>query len=90
MAAGNDHNWMVVGTSRGFHILYDLRFQLDVQCWRHPGATEVYDMQLCNAHGLEQVWDVSRGVCLVHLAATSRTHVADMSNIEVRIPPPSP
>jgi hypothetical protein len=31
MAAGNDHNWMVVGTSRGFHILYDLRFHLDVQ-----------------------------------------------------------
>lgn len=136
LAAGLDRHWLLVGTSRGFHVLYDLRFQarprprrpaaappaapgslsargareqLDVQCWRHPGASEVYALAPCNAAPLQQalggarggggaggpwvasaagrnqvsVWDVSRGACVAHLAATSSAHVADVGAVDV-------
>jgi hypothetical protein len=31
LAVGADGNWLSVGTTRGYIIVYDLRFQLDVQ-----------------------------------------------------------
>ncbi|EKX48614.1 hypothetical protein GUITHDRAFT_136711 [Guillardia theta CCMP2712] len=42
MSLGNDSNWFVVGTSRGYLLVYDMRFQLDVQWWRHPCQGEIH------------------------------------------------
>jgi len=35
MQVGDDHNWVVVSTSRGFLSLWDIRFQTMVKLWRH-------------------------------------------------------
>lgn len=30
------HNWLTLGTSSGFHIVWDLRFQLRISTIEHP------------------------------------------------------
>jgi len=38
MAVGNDRNWLVAGTSRGFLTLWDIRFQKMVKLWQHSSG----------------------------------------------------
>lgn len=41
MSLGNDRNWAVAGTSRGFLALWDIRFQKMVKVWHHSSAMPV-------------------------------------------------
>lgn len=41
MAVGNDRNWAVVGTVRGYVSLWDIRFQKMVKVWRHGSGAPV-------------------------------------------------
>jgi hypothetical protein len=45
VSVGQDRNWLVLGTSRGFFIVYDMRFQIDVHWWRHPSMSEITSIQ---------------------------------------------
>ena len=41
MAMGNDRNWVVLGTNKGFISLWDLRFHQILKLWRHSRAAPV-------------------------------------------------
>mmetsp|Transcript_49388 Transcript_49388/g.55940 ORF Transcript_49388/g.55940 Transcript_49388/m.55940 type:complete len:1792 (+) Transcript_49388:143-5518(+) len=41
MAIGSDRNWVVVGTSRGFISLWDLRFQQIMKLWHHSRSSPI-------------------------------------------------
>jgi phosphoinositide-3-kinase, regulatory subunit 4 len=41
MSLGNDRSWIVTGTSRGFLLLWDIRFQKAVKLWHHSSAMPV-------------------------------------------------
>ena len=41
MQVGDDKNWIVAGTSRGFLALWDIRFQAMVKLWRHGSDSPV-------------------------------------------------
>lgn len=41
MSLGNDRNWLVTGTSRGFLALWDVRFQKMVKLWHHSSGMPV-------------------------------------------------
>jgi len=41
MAMGNDRNWIVLGTNKGFISLWDLRFHQILKLWRHSRASPV-------------------------------------------------
>jgi phosphoinositide-3-kinase, regulatory subunit 4 len=41
MAFGNDRNWVVCGTSKGYVALWDIRFQRNVKLWQHTGGQAI-------------------------------------------------
>ena len=41
MALGSDSHWMITGTSRGFVVLWDIRFQQMVKLWQHSSECPV-------------------------------------------------
>ena len=41
MAVGNDRNWIVVGTNKGFISLWDLRFHQVMKMWKHSRSTPI-------------------------------------------------
>ena len=43
------HAWLVAGTTRGYILVYDLRFQLLVAAWRHSGrdAAPIHRLAVC-------------------------------------------
>mmetsp|Transcript_37690 Transcript_37690/g.78957 ORF Transcript_37690/g.78957 Transcript_37690/m.78957 type:complete len:712 (+) Transcript_37690:17-2152(+) len=41
MAIGNDRNWVVVGTNKGFISLWDLRFHQIMKLWRHSRSAPI-------------------------------------------------
>ena len=49
MEVGNDKNWIVAGTSRGYVGLWDVRFQTMVKLWRHNRDSPI--KRLTNAFG---------------------------------------
>jgi phosphoinositide-3-kinase regulatory subunit 4 len=71
---GNGHNWVVTGTARGQMCLWDLRFLLPVNSWRHPAGAAVNAMALATAPssrlGLSQ--DASAARPLLFVAAGER------------------
>eukprot|EP00727_Mastigamoeba_balamuthi_P002364 m51a1_g12124 hypothetical protein (1463) ;mRNA; f:75-5247 len=62
-----NRNWLVTGTSRGFFIVWDLRFLLPVHSWRQPSKGRVHRIVhkegdiVLSATGNDDVtgWDVS-------------------------------
>jgi len=47
MAIGNDRNWMVVGTNRGYLALWDIRFRCIVKLWQHSSTAPVSRLATC-------------------------------------------
>jgi WD40 repeat protein len=41
MAVGNDRNWIVAGSNRGYLALWDVRFQKLVKLWQHESGAPV-------------------------------------------------
>lgn len=41
MAMGSDRNWAVIGTNRGFVLLWDLRFQHIMKLWHHSRSSPI-------------------------------------------------
>lgn len=37
MAVDPFENWIAVGTSLGYHVIWDMRFQLPIRKWQHTG-----------------------------------------------------
>lgn len=37
MAVDPFENWVAVGTSIGYHVVWDMRFQLPIRHWQHLG-----------------------------------------------------
>ncbi len=37
MAVDPFENWIAVGTSLGYHVIWDMRFQLPIRKWQHMG-----------------------------------------------------
>ena len=37
MAVDPYENWVALGTSLGFHVVWDMRFQLPIRHWQHTG-----------------------------------------------------
>ncbi len=37
MAVDPLQSWLALGTSLGFHIVWDMRFQLPIRQWQHEG-----------------------------------------------------
>lgn len=48
MAMGTDRNWMVVGTSRGFVGLWDIRYQMMVKLYHHSSASPIHRLATCH------------------------------------------
>lgn len=61
MCVGSDGNWLALGTSRGYVLVYDVRFQLHVHWWRHPCKGQIFSVSECSA-----------GAFASHQAASSR------------------
>lgn len=40
MAVDPLENWVVIGTSLGFHVVWDMRFQLPIRHWQHTGHSK--------------------------------------------------
>jgi hypothetical protein len=41
---GSGTEWLAASSSRGFVTIWDLRFQLSVDRWRHPSRTPIHAM----------------------------------------------
>jgi len=78
MSLGNDRNWFVIGTSRGYLLLYDMRFQLDVQWWRHPCQGEIHTVAHCNK--LNAAWN-SGGPYIVSAGGRNQMSIWDVSRV---------
>jgi len=37
MAVDPYENWVALGTSLGYHVVWDMRFQLPIRNWQHTG-----------------------------------------------------
>ena len=37
MAVDPFQNWVALGTSLGYHVIWDMRFQLPIRYWQHEG-----------------------------------------------------
>ncbi len=37
MAVDPFENWVALGTSLGYHVIWDMRFQLPISHWQHSG-----------------------------------------------------
>ena len=73
-------NWTIVGTDQGYYTLWDLRFQLPVRTWRHPGGRKIHKLvyassngdRECNVHACTPhddfaavtTWDIKHPKCL--------------------------
>ena len=42
MALGNDRQWLVSGTNKGYVALWDVRFQNAVKLWRHESGEKIH------------------------------------------------
>ena len=42
MALGNDRQWLVAGTNKGYLALWDIRFQNAVKLWRHKSGEKIH------------------------------------------------
>lgn len=49
-------NWITIGTSSGYHIAWDLRFQLPIATVEHPSAARIRKVI---SHPTEQSWIIS-------------------------------
>ena len=71
------HTWMLVGTTRGFLTLYDLRFQILLRSWLHHSGSRINYMLLSHdpkAEGKQviiaagtnevSVWDIVQLRCV--------------------------
>ena len=47
MAIGNDRNWMVAGTNRGYLALWDIRFRSLVKLWQHSSGAPITRLATC-------------------------------------------
>lgn len=64
---GDDHQWLVAGTSRGYYILWDLRFCVPAYFWRQPSKSGIRkivyrgDKTVVACAGIDDIisWDVS-------------------------------
>ena len=64
---GDDHQWLVAGTSRGYYILWDLRFCVPAYFWRQPSKAGIRkivyrgDKTVVACAGIDDIisWDVS-------------------------------
>lgn len=64
---GPNNNWIVAGTTRGFYVLWDVRFGLPVHFWRQPSKARIRRLVhfegdlVAAAAGSDDVyvWDVS-------------------------------
>ena len=41
-SVGADRNWILSGTSRGYLILFDVRYQIPVKAWQHSSESHIY------------------------------------------------
>ncbi|CAM9232680.1 unnamed protein product [Pylaiella littoralis] len=48
IALGTEKTWLVVGTSRGFVMLWDLRFQILARLWRHSSGGAIHKLATCS------------------------------------------
>ena len=44
LVVGSGSEWLASASSRGFVNLWDMRFQLKVDSWRHPSGSPIYAM----------------------------------------------
>lgn len=49
MAVGPSPYCLVAGTTRGFIVAWDLRFQIPVQCWRHNAKSRILSLTSMDA-----------------------------------------
>ena len=47
MTVGNDRNWMVAGTHRGYLALWDIRYQSMVKLWQHSSGAPISRLATC-------------------------------------------
>ena len=72
MAVGNDQNWIVAGSNRGFLALWDIRFQKLVKMWQHSCESSInrlgtssarpYVVMGCGTNEAS-IFDISQGTC---------------------------
>ena len=50
MTVDPHQNWLALGTSLGYHLIWDMRFQLPIRHWQHTGhgGTSEYCVGVCN------------------------------------------
>ena len=49
MSVGNDRNWVLAGSNRGYIALWDIRFQKLVKVWQHESCAPVNRLGICSA-----------------------------------------
>ena len=50
MAVDPFENWIAVGTSLGYHVIWDMRFQLPIRKWQHTGHGGKRTYNIISAH----------------------------------------
>jgi WD40 repeat protein len=76
----SNHNWIVLGTSRGFYTLWDLRFTTAVRTWRHPTREAIHTLAQCP----EGVEDCPAGVFAGAGADGNQVWLWDLKSIACR------
>ena len=46
MAVDPHENWVALGTSLGYHVIWDMRFQLPIRHWQHTGHQKCMSINL--------------------------------------------
>jgi len=81
MEVGNDKNWIVAGTSRGFIGLWDIRYQTMVKLWRHSRDSPI--RRLTNAFGSDANETFTRPLVFMG-CDTNEASLFDVSNGDCR------
>lgn len=81
-SSGNTGDWICFGSSRGYLQLFDLRFQLVVQIWRHRAQAPIYAMHACpKVPSLERLYSDSH---VVLASGDNETGIYDLASGKCR------
>ena len=83
MAVDPFENWVALGTSLGYHVIWDMRFQLPIRHWQHGGHSKCESLgtnKAVNRVSYYSLFSFSR--CL-----SSNTKVMNLITVSTSLPP---
>ena len=80
MAVDPFENWVALGTSLGYHVIWDMRFQLPIRHWQHSGHSKCESLGTNNAVNRVSYYSFSR--CLLN-----NIKVMNLITVSTSLPP---